>query len=102
MRFKATLFNLLLAALIAAPASQPVQADEGMWTFDNFPSAQVKQLYGVDITPEWLDRVRLATVRLAGRPHSYQPSLRGLLPGATLDAGDRPHRRWLCGARPRQ
>ncbi len=40
-------------------------ADEGMWTYDHFPSATVRQKYGVEITPQWLDRVRLATVRLA-------------------------------------
>lgn len=39
-------------------------ADEGMWTPDNFPSAVVKEKYGVDIDLEWLDRARLATVRL--------------------------------------
>jgi hypothetical protein len=41
-------------------------ADEGMWTFDNFPSAEVKTRYGADITPQWLDRTRRAVVRLEG------------------------------------
>jgi hypothetical protein len=40
-------------------------ADEGMWTPDNFPSATVKEKYGVDIDQDWLDRARLATVRLS-------------------------------------
>ena len=40
-------------------------ADEGMWTFDNFPSAKVKAAYGVDVTPAWLDHVRGAAVRLS-------------------------------------
>jgi Peptidase S46 len=59
---------LLLAAGLAALAglaAAPASADEGMWTFDNFPSSTVKQLYGADITPAWLDRVRLATIRLS-------------------------------------
>jgi hypothetical protein len=47
--------------LCAAPA----YADEGMWTFDNFPSAAVKAKYGVDITPAWLDHVRNNAVRLS-------------------------------------
>jgi len=51
------------AALVAAAGI--VRADEGMWTFDNFPSAKVKQAYGVDITPAWLDKVRGASVRLS-------------------------------------
>lgn len=68
MRIKAALMNLLLAALVATPMAQ---ADEGMWTFDNFPAAQVKQQLGVDITPAWLDKVRLATVRIAGCTASF-------------------------------
>jgi hypothetical protein len=41
------------------------RADEGMWTFDNFPSAVVKAKYGVTIDAAWLDKVRLASVRLS-------------------------------------
>ena len=51
--------SLLAAALIAAPAL----ADEGMWTFDNPPSQQLKQKHGFEPTKEWLDHVRLASVR---------------------------------------
>ena len=54
---------LVLAALaLAAPAF----ADEGMWTFDNFPSAAVKAKYGVDTSKPWLDKVQAGAVRLAG------------------------------------
>jgi hypothetical protein len=42
-----------------------------MWTFDNFPAAKVKQLYGIDITPAWLDSVRAATVRISGCTGSF-------------------------------
>lgn len=66
MRRNALVSNLLLAALLALPAMQPASADEGMWTFDNFPAAKVKQLYGVDVTPAWLDSVRATTVRIPG------------------------------------
>ncbi|MFZ4621575.1 MAG: S46 family peptidase [Bacteroidota bacterium] len=38
-------------------------ADEGMWTFDNPPKKQLKDKYGFDITQEWLDHVRLSSVR---------------------------------------
>lgn len=53
------LIGLLLAPLAATAA-------EGMWTFDNFPAARVRQELGVDVTPAWLERVRLATVRIEG------------------------------------
>lgn len=41
-------------------------ADEGMWTFDNFPSDRVRQTHGFGPDKEWLDHVRLSSVRLAG------------------------------------
>jgi hypothetical protein len=50
-------------ALIAAPALL-LHGDEGMWTFDNVPRALIKQKYGFDVTDEWLERVRLASVRV--------------------------------------
>ena len=51
--------------LIAACAALlTAHADEGMWTFDNFPAAAIKQAFGADITPAWLDHVRLSTARL--------------------------------------
>jgi len=40
-------------------------ADEGMWTFDNFPAAAVKAKYGVTIDGAWLDHVRGAAARLS-------------------------------------
>jgi Peptidase S46 len=54
--------SLLAAFLLLATAAR---ADEGMWTFDNFPAAKVNAAYGVDITRAWLDRVRKASVRLS-------------------------------------
>lgn len=45
---------------------QPLMADEGMWTLDNFPSDRVNEEYHVNIDQDWMDRVRLATTRLEG------------------------------------
>lgn len=53
---------LMLAALSAAPAG----AEEGMWTYNNFPAAKVKAKYGFEPTQDWLDHLRLASVRIAG------------------------------------
>jgi hypothetical protein len=41
-------------------------AEEGMWTFDRFPSAKVKAKYGFAPDAKWLEHVRLASVRTRG------------------------------------
>ncbi len=61
----------ILVLMLAAAAAAPARADEGMWTFDNFPADAVKQAYGVEITPAWLDHVRLSTVRLTNCTASF-------------------------------
>ncbi|MEW6731636.1 MAG: S46 family peptidase [Acidobacteriota bacterium] len=42
----------------------PVQADEGLWTFDNPPLKQLKERYQFEPTKEWLNHVRLSSARL--------------------------------------
>ena len=58
----------ILTAVFAAAAVCAVTtafADEGMWTFDNFPAAKVNKQYGTAIDQNWLDTVREASVRLS-------------------------------------
>ncbi|MBA3049779.1 S46 family peptidase [Brevundimonas sp.] len=56
-------------ALMATPTS--ARADEGMWTFDNFPIQTVNDKYGTHIDQAWLDRVRNAAVRIQGCSASF-------------------------------
>ncbi len=56
----------VLAIACAAMPSGPAKAEEGMWTFDNFPIQTVNSLYGTQIDQAWLDRVRSAAVRISG------------------------------------
>jgi hypothetical protein len=56
-----TILLLIGAGLLGDGAA----ADEGMWTFDNFPAVAVKEKYGVTLDRAWLDRVRSAAVRLS-------------------------------------
>ena len=53
-------------ALILLAVATAALADEGMWTPDNFPAERVEESYGVTIDQQWLDRARLATLRLTG------------------------------------
>jgi hypothetical protein len=57
-----TLLISLVATLALAPSAR---ADEGMWTYSNFPKAAVKQKYKVEVTDQWLEHVRLSSVRFA-------------------------------------
>ena len=57
---------VLGAATLAVSAPSTARADEGMWTFDNFPIQAVNEKYGTTIDQAWLDRVRQAAVRLNG------------------------------------
>src|SRR4051812_16091509 len=41
-------------------------ADEGLWTFDNFPAERLRAAYGFAPDAAWLDHARLASVRLPG------------------------------------
>jgi len=55
--------GLGLAAAFSISAA-PALADEGMWTYDNFPLAKVNSAYGLKLDQKWLDRVQGASVRL--------------------------------------
>jgi len=61
--FNTLLGGLLLACLIL---SQSMRADEGMWTFDNFPAKAVGTKYGFTPSQAWLDHVRASSLRIAG------------------------------------
>jgi len=54
-----------MALLLGMGAASAAWADEGMWTFDNFPAAAVKAKYGVTIDKAWLDHVQASSVRLS-------------------------------------
>jgi|CXWL01.1.fsa_nt_gi hypothetical protein len=43
-----------------------VLADDGMWTFDNPPLKQWKERYNFEPSKEWMDKLRLASVRFPG------------------------------------
>ena len=54
-------------------------ADEGMWTYNNFPSAAVGKAYGSAPDQAWLDHLRLSSVRIAGGCSASVVSAQGLV-----------------------
>jgi hypothetical protein len=56
----------LAAALLTLAAGSAAKAEEGMWTYDNFPIARANQTLGTRIDQAWLDRVRLSSVKFGG------------------------------------
>ena len=65
--------NLVLSASVAvlgfaAASALPGKAwaEEGMWTFDNFPIARANATLGTAIDQPFLDRVRLSSVKFGG------------------------------------
>lgn len=70
------LASLSLAAVVCASSAS---ADEGMWTYNNFPAAKVKAKYGFEPTKDWLDHLRLSSVRIAGGCSASVVSADGLV-----------------------
>ncbi|MEE2711613.1 MAG: S46 family peptidase [Planctomycetota bacterium] len=56
---------LVALALLSSSLSSPVAPDPGMWTFDNLPIEHLKQRYGFEPTPAWIDHARLSSVRVS-------------------------------------
>jgi Peptidase S46 len=52
---------MLLVTTLAA--TKPSVAEEGMWTFDNPPLKQLQEKYKFTPNAQWLDHIRLASVR---------------------------------------
>lgn len=55
----------IVAALVWLGSSLPssTRPDEGMWPFDSLPLAQLKEKHQFEPTSDWLDHVRLGSVR---------------------------------------
>src|SRR5262245_60250739 len=63
MKLRKFLSALLLALFTLQTLHVTALADEGMWTFNNVPRAEIKKKYGFEVTDEWLNNVRMASVR---------------------------------------
>lgn len=61
-RMRAACAAIAMFALAAAPAA----GEEGMWTFDNFPTERMRREMGWAPDQGWLDRVMAGSARLPG------------------------------------
>jgi hypothetical protein len=63
MKFRKLFSAFLLTLFSLQTLHLTVLADEGLWTFNNVPRAEIKKKYGFEITDAWLKKVQLASVR---------------------------------------
>jgi hypothetical protein len=68
-----------LSGAVLVLAAWVVHADEGMWTFNQFPSAKVGAAYGFTPGPEWLLQLQRSSVRIAGGCSASVVSPNGLV-----------------------
>ncbi|MGA3018009.1 MAG: S46 family peptidase [Bryobacteraceae bacterium] len=71
--------TLVISSCAALLFSVPVRSDEGMWTFDNPPLKQLQEKYHFTPTQQWLDHIRLSSVRLNDGGSGSFVSAHGLL-----------------------
>ncbi len=62
--FGRTIRSIAYVAVAMMAATPVIHAEEGMWTFDNPPLKQLAAKYNFHPTQEWLDHLRLSSVRL--------------------------------------
>jgi hypothetical protein len=62
-RNRSSAYWILLGLAVLPFLSAPACADEGMWTFNNVPKAQLKKNHGFAPTESWLDHLRWSSVR---------------------------------------
>src|SRR6266481_4908741 len=72
-------FLPIITLILFAFAAVTIVADEGMWTFDNPPVKQLKEKYNFTPTQQWLDHLRLSSVRLNDGGSGSFVSSHGLL-----------------------
>lgn len=74
-----TVVRFAWALVLTLAATASARADEGLWPFDQIPTARIEAAYGVTLQPAWLDRARAASVRLSSGCSGGVVSARGLV-----------------------
>ena len=64
MRLLARAFTALCCGIFAFSAAPAAVAEEGMWTFNNFPTERMQAALGWAPDQAWLNRVMQGTARM--------------------------------------
>lgn len=62
----ATALSFFASCAVMTFAATSASAEEGMWTYDNFPIAKANQQLGTNIDQGFLDKLRLSSVKFGG------------------------------------
>jgi Peptidase S46 len=57
--------------LLVCALALPILGDEGMWLYNEFPKDAVKKAYSFEVTDDFLDSLRLATVKIGASSGSF-------------------------------
>lgn len=71
--------SVLFMFLFALTFCQSLPADEGMWLYNRFPKKLLKDKYGFEPSDQWLDHMRLSSVRFNSGGSGSFVSSRGLV-----------------------
>jgi hypothetical protein len=71
--------GVVAGVLFALPGAGQARADEGMWTYNNFPRERLKRAYDFAATDPWLEHLRLSSVRFNSGGSGSFVSDRGLV-----------------------
>ncbi len=79
LAFRKTFCFLLVTFLLLQTLRIKTLADEGMWPFNNLPTAEIKSRYGFEVTESWLRKVQLASLRFNSGASGSFVSANGLV-----------------------
>lgn len=81
MTKKTTCAALVAFAAIAVSivSSSVLRADEGMWLYSNPPTKQIKEKYGVELSPELLENLQKSSLKFANSGSASFVSSNGLI-----------------------
>ncbi len=79
MKKRSAIWCALASFAVSLTACAQTRADEGMWLYSNPPTKQIKEKYGVDLSPELLENLQKSSLRYASSGSASFVSSNGLI-----------------------